>query len=77
MGFKIDGGSQRQRLLKYLKEHPQGITTRKAIMELDILSPSTRCCELKSDGHNIVSHWDIIETAHAKHRNVRYVLLPN
>lgn len=67
--------SQKIRLLEYLRANQHGATTLELVKELDILRPGARICELREDGHQIHTHWDIVTTAHAVHRNARYVLL--
>jgi len=65
--------SQRNRLLEYLRTKP--LTTVAARDELDIMHPAGRVQELKAQGHNIHTHWEIVDTGQGKHRVASYVLL--
>lgn len=67
--------SQKIRLLEYLRANQHGATTLELVKELDILRPGARICELREDGYQIHTHRDVVTTAHAVHRNARYVLL--
>lgn len=71
--YSTNSASQRQRLLEWLRTSP--ITTLQARKELDIMHPSQRVLELKAFGHNIVTHWETVDTGKAKHRVDCYVLL--
>ncbi len=64
--------SQRMRILDWLTTKP--LTTIQARTELDIMHPASRILELRAQGHNIVTHWEIIHTSKGKHRIAKYVL---
>ncbi|WP_411726050.1 helix-turn-helix domain-containing protein [Methyloglobulus sp.] len=51
------------------------ITTLEARQKLDIMHPAARVQELRGLGHDIITHWQTVDTGKAKHRVARYVLL--
>ena len=66
--------AQRNRLLRYLKEHG-AITTLEARKQLDCLHPAMRVLELRAKGWRIVTVWVNQATDCGKmHRIARYVL---
>lgn len=67
-----DAENQRQRILCRLFTGP--LTTTEARTELDIMHPGGRVLELRKRGHNIQTHWEIIDTGKAKHKVASYVL---
>lgn len=71
--YSTDAASQRQRILAWLLTAPQ--TTNQARVELDVMHPGGRVLELRKLGHNIVTHWQTIDTGKAKHRVAVYALL--
>lgn len=71
--YFIDTASQRQRILAWLIT--ASLTTLQAREELDIMHPAMRVKELRHQGHNIVTHWETVDTGKAKHRVASYVLL--
>jgi len=64
--------SQRNRILERLKIKP--LTTFQARSELDVMHPAARVQELKAQGNNICTHWEVVGTGKAKHRIAKYVL---
>ena len=73
--LSVNTQSQKIRLLEYLRANQHGATTLELVKELDILRPGARICELREEGYKIITHFDVVTTAHAVHRNARYVLL--
>lgn len=71
--LSINTASQQDRVLAYLRIKP--LTTLAARTELDVMHPSGRVQELKEQGHNIITHWQTVETEQGKHRVASYVLL--
>ena len=65
--------SQRKRILDWLATKP--LTTLEARTELDIMHPAARIQELKSQGNNIFTHCETVDTGKGKHRVASYVLL--
>ena len=50
-------------------------TTPEMVRWLDCPRPGARICELRDEGHNIVRHWQTVETeAGELHRFARYTL---
>ncbi len=70
----ISTKSQRRRILNYLRS--KSLTTLAARNELDIMHPAARVQELKAQGHEIYTHWEVIDSGKNKHRVASYVLLP-
>ena len=69
--------AQWSRILDYLRNNPGGATTLELTSKLDILRPGARICELRREGHKIITHFVVEDTALGKHRNIaKYVLLP-
>ena len=64
--------SQRMAILAWLKV--SALTTLQARTELDIFHPAARVQELREQGHNIVTHWETVDTGNNKHRIAKYVL---
>ena len=50
------------------------LTTFEARTELYIPHPAGRVNELRSQGYNILTHWEIVSTGNSKHRIAKYVL---
>jgi len=71
--YFTDSASQRQRILQWLLTAT--LTTLQARKELDVMHPAMRILELRDQGHNIVTHWETVDTGKAKHRVASYVLL--
>ncbi len=71
--YFTDAASQRQRILAWL--FTTSLTTLQARKELDVMHPAMRIKELRDQGHNIVTHWETVDTGKAKHRVASYVLL--
>lgn len=67
-GLSTDTLSQRQRIIGYLKNRTGGATTLDMVKDLNVLS---RICELRQDGHNIITHWDVQDTPLGRHRVAR------
>lgn len=74
MTQKLSGNaaSQCNRILEYLRT--KSLTTIDARTELDIMHPSARVQELKEQGHNIVTYWEVVDNGQGKHRIANYVL---
>lgn len=70
--YSTDAAAQRQRILERLQHGP--LTTTEARAELDIMHPGGRVLELRKKGHNIVTHWETVDTGKARHRVASYVL---
>lgn len=70
------GLTQHERILKYLDEHPEGLSRDEALVFLGIGQAQTRIFELKRLGYNIVSVWQRNQTNRFGERCdfVRYVL---
>lgn len=66
--------AQQKRVLDGLLKQP--MTTNELREDLDVLAPAARIFELRERGFNIITHWEIIDTGHGKHRVAKYVLLP-
>ncbi len=64
--------SQRMAILAWLKIST--LTTFEARAELDIPHPAGRVNELRALGHNILTHWEIVDSGNNKHRIAKYVL---
>jgi DNA-binding Lrp family transcriptional regulator len=62
--------SQKERILEYLQENPEGLHSFRAIRDMWILRVSERIRELKADGYNILSKPEKM----GKARGVRYIL---
>jgi len=75
MNLPANAQCQKKRLLDYLKNNSAGMTTLECVKELDVLRPGARICELRQDGHNIITHWTIAHTPLGRHKIARYVLL--
>ena len=71
--YSTDAASQRNRIFEWLQSAP--LTTLQARQELDVFHPAARVQELRARGHNIVTHWETINSGKAKHRVACYVLL--
>ncbi len=65
--------SQRMTILAWLKA--SRLTTLQARNELDIMHPAARVQELRTQGYNIHTHWEIVDTGGNNHRVASYVLL--
>jgi hypothetical protein len=50
----VSAASQRARIMKRLREGPA--TTLELMVELNVLRPGARICELRADGHPIKTH---------------------
>jgi len=70
-----DAPSQRQRIVSYLKNRTGGAATLDRMKDLDVLHSGTRICGLRQEGHTIMTHSDIQDTALGRHRVARYVLM--
>lgn len=70
--YSTDTASQRQRILQWLLAAT--LTTLQARKELDVMHPAMRIKELRDQGHNILTHWETVDTGKAKHRVASYVL---
>ena len=75
MNLPINSKSQCKRIIDYLQANAHGATTLELVKELDVLRPGARVCELRQEGYNIMTHWEIVHTALGTHKNARYVLL--
>jgi len=75
MNLPVDSKSQCKRIMEYLRAHPSGMTTLECVKELDVLRPGARICELRQEGHNIITHWTVAHTPLGRHKIARYVLL--
>ena len=64
--------SQRMAILVWLKVST--LTTFEARTELDIPHPAGRVNELRTQGYNILTHWETVDTGNNKHRIAKYVL---
>ena len=71
--YSTSTASQRQRLLAWLLI--SSIATLQTRDKLRVIHPAGRVQELRRQGHNIVTHKEIVETGEAKHRVAHYVLL--
>ena len=66
--------TQQTRILLAL-ETLGNVTTPEMVRWLDCPRPGSRISELRDDGHNIVTHWQTVETeAGELHRFARYTL---
>jgi len=74
--LRPDGVSQRHRIINYLRNRTGGATTLDMVKDLDVLRPGARICELRQEGYNIMTHWDIQDTPLGRHKVARYVLMP-
>ena len=61
--------AQQQRLLSYLKSNTT-VTTIEARELLDVMQPAARIFELKAQGYNIQTVWEVIPTAFGDTRRV-------
>lgn len=64
--------SQQRKILEWLRSGP--LSTYQARTELDIFHPAARVQELRSQGHNIHTYWETVDTGQSKHRVAKYVL---
>jgi len=71
--YFTDAASQRKRVLEWLQSSP--LTTLQARLELDVFHPAARVQELREQGHNIVTHWETVNSGKARHRVASYVLM--
>lgn len=70
----VDGDTQRERLLEALKRG-YAVSTFEARRDLDIYYPPARVKELREDGYQIETHWQIVTTdAGVDHRVGLYVM---
>ena len=69
--------SQRSIIFQCLKESVDGLTTFDIRVKFDIPHPGARVMELRNQGHEIVTVWDVdsMPGGHL-HRVARYVLMP-
>ena len=70
--LSTNAAHQRERILAWLLTAP--LTTYQARQELDTFHPAARVAELKAQGHNIHTHWTIVDTPLGRHRIAKYVL---
>lgn len=67
--------AQRKTILTYLQTGRQ-LTTLHAREHMGIMHPAMRVKELRNQGHNIVTHWEIeVDVTGTRHRNACYALL--
>jgi len=49
--------SQNERIIRYLKKHPTGLTRLQALDKFECINLPGRICELRESGYNIASVW--------------------